>query len=370
MAANDKRHNLNADVVDTVALKISGNDKTSDINSIANKADKTTTINGQDLSANRTFTQDDIGDGTTYKQFSATNKTKLDNITVTQAVDLDAIETRVNALDAAVVLVGTWDASAGTFPGGGTAQAGASYLVSVNGTVDGVEFKVGDRVIAITDNASTTTFASNWFHADYTDKVSSVAGRTGNVVIVAADLADFNSAALSAAPAETATTIGNLIEGSTQKATIVDADRIGYWDSVADVLKYMLFSDLKTVLKSWIDSLTTTFTNKRITPRVSSEASNVAPSIDLDSVDSHIITAQAANMTTGFTTTGTPTSQQKLVISITPTGSARNLVFDTAKFEESNSQLFPTVTFAAGVRMDMAFIYNAASGKMRLLSVS
>lgn len=40
----------------------------------------TRTINGQDLSTNRTFTQDDIGDGTTYKQYSATEKTKLAGI--------------------------------------------------------------------------------------------------------------------------------------------------------------------------------------------------------------------------------------------------------------------------------------------------
>lgn len=111
----------------------------------------------------------------------AASKAKTDWITVTQAVDLDAIEIRVNALDAAVWLAGSWDASAGTFPGGGTAQAGASYIVSVAGTVDGVAFNINDRVIAITDNASTATFAANWFKADYTDQVLSVAGLTGAI---------------------------------------------------------------------------------------------------------------------------------------------------------------------------------------------
>jgi hypothetical protein len=106
---------------------------------------------------------------------------KVAHLTVTQAVDLDVIETRVNALDAAVVLKGAWDASAGTFPGGGTAQAGDSYIVSVGGTVNAVVFSVGDRIIAITDNASTGTFAANWFKADYTDLVSSVDGATGAV---------------------------------------------------------------------------------------------------------------------------------------------------------------------------------------------
>lgn len=126
---------------------------------------------------------------------AAASKVKTDFISVTQAVDLDAIETRVNALDAAVILRGSWDASAGTFPGGGTAQAGDSYIVSVAGTVNSVAFALNDRIIAITDNASTTTFAANWFKADYTDQVLSVAGRTGAVTLAAADLTDITATA-------------------------------------------------------------------------------------------------------------------------------------------------------------------------------
>jgi len=71
----------------------------------------------------------------TTASFLTTDETKLDYISITQAVDLDAIETRVNALDAAIILMGTWDASAGTFPGAATAQAGESWIVSVGGTV-------------------------------------------------------------------------------------------------------------------------------------------------------------------------------------------------------------------------------------------
>ena len=44
--------------------------------------------------------------------------------------------TAVAALDQATILKGTWDASAGTFPGAGVAQAGWTYIVSVPGTVD------------------------------------------------------------------------------------------------------------------------------------------------------------------------------------------------------------------------------------------
>lgn len=92
----------------------------------------------------------------------------------------------------ALILRGTWDASSGSFPGGGAAQAGDVYIVSVGGTVDSVTFAVGDRIVAITDNASTTTFTGNWFKEDYTDQVLSVAGKTGAVTL---DFSDFSMTA-------------------------------------------------------------------------------------------------------------------------------------------------------------------------------
>jgi len=120
--------------------------------------------------------------------FDSTASTKVGHITVTQAVDLDTMESDIAALEQAVVLKGLWDASAGTFPGAGTAQAGFSYIVSVGGTVDGIEFVANDRLVAILDDASTTTYASNWHKLDYTDAVLSVAGRTGAVVLVKGDV--------------------------------------------------------------------------------------------------------------------------------------------------------------------------------------
>lgn len=110
---------------------------------------------------------------------------KTDQISVTQAVDLDAIEARVNGLDAAIVLKGGWSAAGGTFPGTGTAQAGESWIVSVAGTVGGIDFAVNDRIIALADNASTTVYATNWLKADYSDLVQSVAGLTGAIARLA-----------------------------------------------------------------------------------------------------------------------------------------------------------------------------------------
>ncbi len=113
--------------------------------------------------------------------YSDAEKAKVGYITISQLVDLDALETRVNELDAAVVLQGLWDASTGTFPGGGTAQAGHSFIVDVGGTVDGVEFVKNDRLIALADNASVGTYATNWHKLDYSDAVLSVAGLTGAI---------------------------------------------------------------------------------------------------------------------------------------------------------------------------------------------
>lgn len=130
----------------------------------------------------------------TTASFTSADETKLDYISITQAVDLDALELRVAQLDAAVVLKGTWDASGGSFPGSGSAQSGESWIVSVGGTVDGQVFVANDRIIAITDNASTSTFAANWFKADYTDQVLSVAGRTGAVTLAQADISGLTTA--------------------------------------------------------------------------------------------------------------------------------------------------------------------------------
>lgn len=117
--------------------------------------------------------------------FSSTPGVVAATDTILQAIN--KLDGNVSALDASVILKGLWDASAGTFPGGGVAQAGWSYIVSVGGTVDSVPFVANDRIIAILDNASTTTFASNWFKADYTDQVLSVFSRTGAVTAISGD---------------------------------------------------------------------------------------------------------------------------------------------------------------------------------------
>ena len=117
----------------------------------------------------------------TTASFLTADETKLDYISVTQAVDLDQMETDIAALANGMVYKGNWDASSGSFPGGGSAQTGWFYYVSVAGTVGGVSFAIGDNIVATTDNASASTFAGNWSKHDQTDAVQAVVGLTGSI---------------------------------------------------------------------------------------------------------------------------------------------------------------------------------------------
>jgi hypothetical protein len=112
---------------------------------------------------------------------------------------------------------------------------------------------------------------------------------------------------------------------------------------------------------------TQTFTNKRITPRVGSAASSATPTINTDDVDYYGLTAQAADITS-FTTnlSGTPTDGQKLWIYIV--GTAARAIAWGASFEASTAAL-PTTTVSTD-RLDVGFVWNAATSKWRCVAVA
>ncbi len=161
------------------------------------------------------------------------DKTKVDLITITLPADIDDLVLKVDALESSVVLKGPWDASVGTFPGAGIAQAGYSYQITVAGTVDGIDFSINDRIIALVDNASTSVYATNWLKADYSDLVASFNTRTGAVVLLNTDISD-------------------LMVASTDKPTPVDADIFSLFDTV---LKKVTWANIKATLKTYFDTI-------------------------------------------------------------------------------------------------------------------
>ena len=190
----------NADVTDTANVTAAGalmdSEVDADIKTLVLPANTTisaygkTIVDDANASAARTTLGVAIGSNVqayssvlenTTASFLTADETKLDYITVTQAVSLDQMETDIAALENGMVYKGDWNAGSGSFPGGGSAQTGWFYYVSGAGTVNGIAFAVGDNIVATTDNASTSTYASNWSKHDQTDAVQAVVGLTGSI---------------------------------------------------------------------------------------------------------------------------------------------------------------------------------------------
>lgn len=113
--------------------------------------------------------------------YSIEKDVKVNHLTVTQDLNLDQMKTDIDALANGMVYKGDWDASSGSYPGSGAAQTGWFYYVSVGGTVDGIEFSVGDNIVATVDNASASTYSGNWSKHDQTDfALSDGKGTTAN----------------------------------------------------------------------------------------------------------------------------------------------------------------------------------------------
>jgi hypothetical protein len=198
---------------------------------------------------------------------------------------------------------------------------------------------------------------------------------------------------------------------ATSKSTPVDADELPLVDSAAsNVLKKLTWANLKATLGATFAALagsvsqafsaasielghasdttlsrasagrlavegvnvvtissTDTLTNKRITPRVTSETSSATPTINTDNSDFHRITALAANITS-FTTnlSGTPTHGQKLIVEIT--GTATRTISWGSSFESSTATL-PTTTVGTATLL-VGFVWNSATSKWRCVAVA
>ena len=103
-----------------------------------------------------------------------------------------------------------------------------------------------------------------------------------------------------------------------------------------------------------------------IVPRVlASTANSATPTLNTDNYDVMVITGQSVAITS-FTTnlTGTPVNGQKLLISIT--GTTAIAITWGASFESSNV-ILPITTVTTN-RLDVGFIWNAATSKWRCIA--
>lgn len=113
---------------------------------------------------------------------------------------------------------------------------------------------------------------------------------------------------------------------------------------------------------------TTTLTNKRITPRITTITSHATPTINTDNCDAVTITAQAEAITSMTTNlSGTPTNFQKLIIRIKDNGTARAITWG-ASFEAKGVAL-PTTTVISKV-LTVGFIYDTVTSKWGCVAVS
>lgn len=108
-------------------------------------------------------------------------------------------------------------------------------------------------------------------------------------------------------------------------------------------------------------SSTNTLTNKRITQRVSAEASSATPTINTDNVDAHSITAIGTDITSmSSNLSGTPTNFQKLIIRFKDDGTARAIAWGTSF--EARGVALPTTTVISKV-LTVGFIYDTVTSK-------
>jgi len=100
-----------------------------------------------------------------------------------------------------------------------------------------------------------TNLTYRWSGSTYVE-IASSPGSTDVVSEGSTNLYFTNARALAAAPAETAISIGALINAATVKTTPLDADTLGVVDSTAsNVLKKLSWSNIKATLKTYFDAI-------------------------------------------------------------------------------------------------------------------
>jgi len=168
----------------------------------------------------------------------------------------------------------------------------------------------------------------------------------------------------------TVTTLGRGLAGSTDQDHAVGA----IVEFVNDVVQQeALLTELEAI-NTAVSALptadsTTTFTNKRIEPRVVTAASyttDTGTSLSVATADVFQVTAQAGALKLN-NPGGTAVAGQKLIVRIKDDGTARALTYDT-EFRAMGNALPATTVLSK--TLYMGFIYNLTDSKWDLIAVA
>ena len=100
----------------------------------------------------------------------------LESLELAMQAVIDSFYEEIGAIVTGLLPAGTFDPTEGRFPE--HALHGTYYFVNVAGAVDGQAFAVGDWLVPLIDDASTTTFVGSWTRGDYSKVVRTVADDT------------------------------------------------------------------------------------------------------------------------------------------------------------------------------------------------
>jgi len=368
------------------------------------------TVNGDD-GPDVVLTQDNVGDGTTYKQYSATDKTKLAGVASGATANssdatllaranhtgTQAISTVVNLqteLDGKQPVDGALTAISGLTPANDDIiQRKAGAWVSRTPTQYKADLGLvkGDVGLGNVDNTSDAT--KNAAVATLTNKTLTAPVINSPTGIVKGDvgLGNVDNTSNATERAATATLTNKTLTAPVINSPtgIVKADvGLGNVDNTSNATERAATATLtnKTIaLGSNTVSGTTaqfnsantdgdfatlagteTLTNKRITKRVSTTADTATLTIASDDYDCAKVTALAQAMTIAAPT-GTPTAMQGLIIRIKDNGTARALTWNAA-FRAIGVTL-PTTTVISKT-VYVGCIWNSDDSKWDVIAVS